>query len=74
MVLSEIGNTILNDVVAESFERCRECAPPRFQIHYDTAIYWNYPVVWKVFIAYFTHFRLLTIKNPWTEWQQRKND
>lgn len=62
------------DIVTECFHGSWPRTPESLKITQDTAIDRDNPIVREMFVADFTHLRLLLVKNLGAKRQQREND
>lgn len=74
MEVSEVLDSVLHDIVAESLHGRWERSPVKFEVYQLPSVNWNDPVVWEVLVTNFTHLRLLLEQNIGAEWKHRKND
>jgi len=74
MEVSEIFDSVLDDVVAESFHRCGEWGPVEFEIHKLAPVDWNDPVIREVLVTDFTHLRFLLQQNIRAKRQHREDN
>jgi len=59
VVLSEVLDSVLHDVVTESFDSSWERNPVRFEVTKNSTVNWDHPIVREVLVTNLTHLWLL---------------
>jgi hypothetical protein len=72
--LGKLLDLVKDDIILECFFGSGPRVPVFDQVHQNSAINRDDPIVWEVLIANLAHLRLLVLQDKRAEWEQRKND